>query len=136
MPRILQWQMTVPRDAREALARAEKGCVEAKRLGADLLALPEMFCCPYETAQFPLRAEPEGGETYQRCAELARRYRVWLSAGSVPECGADGKVYNTAYSLTATAIASQSIARCTFLTSTWRGDSAFASRTRSAPATR
>ena len=97
MPRILQWQMTVPRDAREALARAEKGCVEAKRLGADLLALPEMFCCPYETAQFPLRAEPEGGETYQRCAELARRYRVWLSAGSVPESGADGKVYNTAY---------------------------------------
>ena len=93
--RVLQWQMKT--GGADALECAERGCAEAKRLGADLLALPEMFCCPYDTAQFPLRAEPEGGDTYRRCAELAGKYGIWLSAGSMPERGADGRVYNTAY---------------------------------------
>jgi len=95
MLRVLQWQMKT--GCADALARAEAGCKEAKRQNADLLALPEMFCCPYETAEFPRYAEIEGGETYRRCAELARTYGIWLSAGSVPERGADGRVYNTAY---------------------------------------
>ena len=93
--RVLQWQMKT--GGADAQTLAEEGCAEAKRLDADLLALPEMFCCPYETAQFPLRAEPEGGETYRRCAALARKYGLWLSAGSAPERGADGRIYNTAY---------------------------------------
>ena len=97
MLRVLQWQMRVPREKKEALEQAKAGCEEAKRRGADLLALPEMFCCPYETELFPLRAEPEGGETFQRCSDLARQYGVWLSAGSVPERSEDGRVYNTAY---------------------------------------
>lgn len=93
--RVLQWQMkTGGADAPEI---AERGCEEARRLGADLLALPEMFCCPYETDKFPRYAEEEGGETYRRCAELARRYGIYLSAGSMPERGADGRIYNTAY---------------------------------------
>ena len=94
--RVLQWQMTVPEQPDEALRRAEAGCIEAKRLGADLLTLPEMFCCPYETAKFPLYAEEAGGPVYRRCAELARSYGIYLSAGSMPERGTDGRVFNTA----------------------------------------
>ncbi len=95
--RVLQWQMRTHETAEEALQAAERGCAEARRMGADLVTLPEMFCCPYETKLFPPRAEPEGGETFRRCAKLAREYGVWLSAGTMPERGADGRVYNTAY---------------------------------------
>ncbi len=62
----------------------------------DLAVLPEMFQCPYETALFPVHAEPEGGMTWRFCSELARQKGLYLSAGTMPEL-ADGKVYNTAY---------------------------------------
>ena len=35
--------------------------------GIDLAVLPEMFCCPYENKYFPEYAEPEGGETWEKC---------------------------------------------------------------------
>lgn len=95
--RVLQWQMLVPEQAEQALQSVEQACRKAKELHADLLALPEMFCCPYETANFPRYAEPEGGRVYEACAALARAYGVYLSAGSMPERGTDGRVYNTAY---------------------------------------
>lgn len=63
---------------------------------ADIVVLPEMFQCPYETLQSPAYAEPEGGITWQFCSELAAKKHVCLSAGTIPEL-ADGKVYNTAY---------------------------------------
>ncbi len=95
--RVLQWQMRTTGDAAEALDRVEAGCRRARELGADLLALPEMFCCPYETAGFPVYAQPEGGEMHRSCAALAQKYGIYLSAGSMPERGGDGRVYNTAY---------------------------------------
>ena len=53
--------------------------------GADLVTLPEMFACPYETKNFPLYAEPEGGPTWQALSALAAEYGIYLSAGSIPE---------------------------------------------------
>lgn len=64
---------------------------------ADLVALPEMFNTPYNTACFPLYAEKEGGETWQVCSQLAKTYGVYVSAGSVSEVDKDGRIYNTAY---------------------------------------
>lgn len=95
--RVFQRQMPVPDNPAEALSRAEDACRDARAAGADLLALPEMFCCPYETAKFPVYAEEEGGAIHRGCAALARTYGLYLSAGSMPERGADGRVYNTAY---------------------------------------
>ena len=94
--RILQWQMTVPDEPERALESVARGCRRARELGADFLALPEMFCCPYDNACFPRYAEPDGGRVDRACAALAREYGLWLSAGSVPERGADGRIYNTA----------------------------------------
>lgn len=71
----------------------EKSSLEA----VDLVTFPEMFCCPYVTSCFPAYAEKEGGETWQRCSALARKHGVYLSAGTVPELGEDGRIYNTAY---------------------------------------
>lgn len=65
--------------------------------GADLVTLPEMFACPYETKNFPLYAEPEGGPTWQALSALAAEYGIYLSAGSIPESVKRGAVYNTAY---------------------------------------
>lgn len=70
---------------------------QAKDAGADMICLPEMFSCPYETPNFPVYAEPGGGPSWQTLSRLAKRYQVYLSAGSVPESDEAGNVYNTAY---------------------------------------
>lgn len=64
---------------------------------ADLVTLPEMWCCPYQTENFPIYAEKEGGEFWQGMSALAAKHGVYLSAGSVPEADDEGRVYNTAY---------------------------------------
>ena len=63
---------------------------------ADFVTLPEMWNCPYYSKAFPVFAEPEGGDSWQLCSDLAREYGVYLAAGSMPEIE-DGRVYNTAY---------------------------------------
>ena len=94
---IRQLQTLLRGTPAERTAQLEPAVARAAGDGVDLVALPEMFCCPYEAARFPELAEPEGGPTWLACSGLAARYGIWLSAGSVPELGADGKVYNTAY---------------------------------------
>lgn len=95
--KILQAQIAVPPRKLDALEAVEEACGRAAREGAGLLALPEMFCCPYEAQNFPRYAEEEGGLVWSRCSALARAHKLYISAGSMPERGADGKVYNTAY---------------------------------------
>lgn len=63
----------------------------------DLVTLPEMFNCPYQTSNFPIYAELEGGETWNACSALAKKYGIYLSAGSIPEKDEKGHIYNTAY---------------------------------------
>ena len=95
--KILQAQTRVLSSKTEAFLEVEEACKQAVKSNADFLALPEMFCCPYETSSFPIYAEPEGGEVWNRCAQLALKYNIYMSAGSVPELGENGRVYNTAY---------------------------------------
>lgn len=64
--------------------------------GTDLVVLPEMFVCPYETPNFPRYAQTRGEAVWQRLSDLARQHGIWLCAGSVPELDG-GKVYNTSY---------------------------------------
>lgn len=73
-------------------------CMERADLkSTDLVTFPEMFLCPYETACFPAFAEKEGGTAWQWFSRLAKTYNVYLSAGTMPELGEDGRIYNTAY---------------------------------------
>lgn len=55
--RIAQLQLPVPVDARQALAAVATACQDAVEQEVDIVALPEMFCCPYDTKNFPLYAE-------------------------------------------------------------------------------
>lgn len=95
--RIAQLQLPVFASKDATYAHITAVCEKAAAAGTDLIALPEMFCCPYETANFPLYAEKEGGATWQFAADLARRLGVYLSAGSMPEADEEGHIYNTAY---------------------------------------
>ncbi|MGL5753720.1 MAG: carbon-nitrogen hydrolase family protein [Paraclostridium sp.] len=63
----------------------------------DIVVLPEMFCCPYVTKFFPLYAECEGGATYTYLSKLAKKYNIYLVAGSMPEVDEHNKIYNTSY---------------------------------------
>lgn len=63
----------------------------------DFVILPEMFCCPYQTQNFPVYAEEEGGPVWQQLSEYANQYGIYLIGGSMLEKDAEGKVYNTSY---------------------------------------
>lgn len=94
--RVAGIQMKVSADKRENLRTAEAYIEKVKNLKPDVVVLPEMFICPYQTENFPVYAEKAGGESYEACTEIAKRFGIYLVAGSMPEIE-DGKVYNTAY---------------------------------------
>jgi predicted amidohydrolase len=68
--------------------------------GVELLVLPELWPCGYDPATLAedarQAAEPLDGPRRSRLAEAARAADMWLVAGSVPESGDDGALYNTA----------------------------------------
>ena len=90
-------QMTVTDDKRQNLETAAKAVERLASQGADLVVLPEMFCCPYQTDLFPDYAEPEDGPAVRFLSGQAAHNRVWLIAGSMPETDHQGRVFNTSY---------------------------------------
>ncbi|MDO5111265.1 MAG: carbon-nitrogen hydrolase family protein [Clostridia bacterium] len=80
------------RDVQNAAARI----AEAAKNGAQLVMLPEMFCCPYTNRCFAAYAEPVGGSIYTAMQQAAADNGVVLVAGSFPERRGD-KIYNTAF---------------------------------------
>lgn len=84
-------------EKKDSLALAEKYIAEAAQSGADFAVLPEMFNCPYQTANFPIYAESEGGKCWQAMSDAAREHHIYLVAGSMPEKDEAGHVYNTSY---------------------------------------
>lgn len=89
--------MRVTADKAANLRAAADWIARCAAEGAGLVMLPEMFCCPYDSAVFPAYAEPEGGPAWQALAEAARRAGVYLVGGSMPEIDPAGKIYNTCY---------------------------------------
>lgn len=90
-------QMQVQPKTCDSLALAESFIKKAATAGADLVLLPEMFCCPYQNKNFPLYAQREGEEIWLELSRMAREQNLILAAGSIPERDDDGKIYNTAY---------------------------------------
>ena len=96
---VAQWLAT-PGEPRENMSVALGMMDDAASRGVELLVLPELWSCGYdpETLGRDARAdaEPRHGPRSERLAEAARRSEMWLAAGSVPELGEDGLVYDTA----------------------------------------
>jgi len=90
-------QMKVSDDKVQNLRTAARAIARLARQGADLIVLPEMFLCPYQTDLFHTYAEPADGPAVKQLSDLAARHQVWLVAGSIPERDATGLVYNTSF---------------------------------------
>ncbi|WHM37817.1 carbon-nitrogen family hydrolase [Streptomyces sp. BPTC-684] len=65
--------------------------------GADLVVLPELWTVgAFAYESFAAEAERAAdGPTHEAMSKAARDAGVWLHAGSIPERGADGGLYNT-----------------------------------------
>jgi omega-amidase len=94
--RIAQVQMRVTDNKTENLTAALNHCQSLKQEAIDIICLPEMFNCPYDTTQFPNYAETDNGETWQFLSDLARDNHWYVVGGSIPEIS-DGRYYNTSY---------------------------------------
>ncbi|MBN7772862.1 carbon-nitrogen hydrolase family protein [Clostridium aminobutyricum] len=100
--KIALCQMKGSFDKKESLAKAESMIREAASKGADVIALPEMWNCPYATQYFKEYAEEESGETVHFMSSLSKELKVYLVAGSIPELerlkNGEERVYNTNFS--------------------------------------
>lgn len=95
--RIAQLQTQVVLEKNQILKYISSFMDKVCSQGIDLITLPEMFACPYNTSSFPIFAEKEKGEIWSICSALSKQYSIYLSAGSIPEIDDEGKIYNTAY---------------------------------------
>lgn len=90
-------QMKVIMDKNQNLEAAGTMIREAAGKGAQVVALPEMFNCPYSNKFFREYAESENGETFKYLSSLAKELKIYLIGGSIPELDRN-QVYNTSYS--------------------------------------
>lgn len=88
--------MLVKENKEENLKKAEDLIREAKKNNAEVIALPEMFICPYDNEFFWKYAEEEGSRTYNFISKLAKELKIYIIAGSIPE-KKDGRIYNTSF---------------------------------------
>ena len=95
--KIAAIQMPTVADKMENVRTVKAYLEKIKDEKPDFVILPEMFCCPYQTENFPIYAEEEGGPIWQQLSAYAKQYGVYLIGGSMPEKDAEGNVYNTCY---------------------------------------
>ena len=90
-------QMKVVDDKEENLLKAAAMIKRAAREGAEMVVLPEMFNCPYDTSKFKLYAESRDNSTsLKTVSKSAAENDVFLIAGSIPELSYE-KLYNSSF---------------------------------------
>lgn len=95
--KIAVCQTRVTKNKQENINRAVDAISTAAEQGAQVIALPEMFNCPYENDQFEAYSEAaEEGETIRALSQAAKSKGIYLIAGSIPEKDG-GKLYNTSF---------------------------------------
>ena len=71
-------QMPTVKDKIQNIRTAGTYIEKIKAENPDFVILPEMFCCPYQTENFPVYAEKEGGPSWQAMSDYARKYHIYL----------------------------------------------------------
>lgn len=109
--RVALLQTHVEANKQQNIANAEKQIQAAVQQNAQLVVMCEMWNCPYANSSFPVYAEPcpavdgdtlqdytaidaEKAPTVYAISEMAKKYNIYLIAGSIPEIS-NGKLYNT-----------------------------------------
>ncbi|MEG2017308.1 MAG: carbon-nitrogen hydrolase family protein [Clostridium sp.] len=95
--KVAMIQMRVVEDKLRNIEVAAEYINEIVTENVDMVVLPEMFCCPYKTENFPIYGESEGGPCYRMLSSIAKEHGIYLVAGSVPEKDEEGRVFNTSY---------------------------------------
>lgn len=95
--RISIIQMKTGKQKEENLQTALRWIERAAEEETDIVVLPEMFNCPYETENFPLYGETEDGESVERLSKAAGKHHIYLVGGSIPERDEEGRIYNTSF---------------------------------------
>ena len=94
--RVAACQMNAQGDKGANLAQANQLIDEAARLGATMIALPEMFNLLGEAEDLKAGAEPIPGQTSTFLSQKAREHQVTIHGGSFLAKGEqEGKVTNT-----------------------------------------
>ncbi|MCT9092687.1 carbon-nitrogen family hydrolase [Streptomyces sp. ASQP_92] len=89
-------QIDVDPDESVKSRRERAGSLVREQRGSDLVVLPELWTTgAFAYELFADEAEKLDGPTARAMSEAARDAGVWLHAGSVPERGEDGALYNT-----------------------------------------
>lgn len=94
--RVALIQMPVTADKQANLDCALAYLRHAKSEGADIAVLPEMFCCPYDSACFQAFGEEADGPAQRALASAARTLDLYVVGGSLPEIS-EGRIYNSSY---------------------------------------
>ena len=93
---VAMCQMQVVEDKQKNTTNALR-MIEESSPNADLVILPEMWNCPYQTELFPLYAEEmENSPTLDAISKAASNEGVYILAGSIPEKHED-KIYNSSF---------------------------------------
>jgi predicted amidohydrolase len=96
---VAQW-LAAPGDPALNMHVALSMIDRAAAQGVELVVLPELWACGYDplTLADDARAcaERRHGTRSARLAHAAQEHGMWLVAGSVPELGESGEIYNTA----------------------------------------
>lgn len=99
MFKIALCQTKVFNDKEKSLKNAMARISEAAQNGANIIALPEMFNCPYSGKNFSKYGENEGNSyTLNVLKQICIKENIYLIAGSIPEIE-NGKTYNTSYTI-------------------------------------
>lgn len=94
--RVALIQMSVTDDKQVNVTAAAENVHRAAVQGAQIVMLPEMFCCPYENQSFVRNAEPAGGSVWNSLSEMASDNGILLIGGSIPEQD-KSHLYNTCF---------------------------------------
>jgi predicted amidohydrolase len=90
-------QMRVVDDKQVNIDKAKSMIKESTDNGADMVVLPEMFNCPYDTQKFSAYAESADDSPSLKTVSMAANMNdVYLFAGSIPEL-LDGNIYNSCF---------------------------------------
>lgn len=90
--------MVVKSTKKENILKAKSMIYEAADKGAEIVALPEMFNCPYNNKHFREYAETyPSGETLNMLSAAAKEKNIFIVGGSIPELDEQGRVFNTSF---------------------------------------
>ena len=95
--KIASLQLKVHEDKYENIEKLAELIASGVADEADIISLPEMWNCPYQTDLFPEYAEPEQGDSWLALSTIARKNKKYIVGGSIPEADDEGRVYNTCY---------------------------------------